>query len=100
MRTFYWLLILPFLLCFSGVFAQKSTVYTHDLQRFDTAMDLYTNKQYASAQLVFEKVQQNASNEDIKGDCAYYIANCAIRTNANNAEDLVALFVKKYPTSS
>ena len=65
MRTFYWLLILPFLLCFSGVFAQKSTVYTHDLQRFDTAMDLYTNKQYASAQLVFEKVQQNASNEDI-----------------------------------
>ena len=35
----------------------------------------------------------------MQSDCAYYIANCAVRLNQQNADKLVEDFVKKYPTS-
>ncbi len=81
------------------VSAQKSMIYTHELKDFDNAISLYNDKQYVSAQFVFEKVKKNATNETVQSDCAYYIANCAIRTDQANADELMERFVIDYPTS-
>ena len=84
---------------FSGaLFAQKTSVYTHDLNEFNRAVELYREKQYLSAQILFEKVKVH--QKEIASDCAYYIANCAIRLNQVGADDLVLKFVQDYPISA
>ena len=86
---------------FSGaLFAQKSAVYTHDLNDFNRAVELYNDKQYLSAQLLFEKVKTNQKTREVASDCAYYIANCALHLKQNGADELVVKFVQEYPTSS
>ncbi len=96
-------LVLCFLLTVAGmstVSAQQSAIYTHKLSDFDKAISLYKDKQYQSAQILFERVKQESSTEDVQADCAYYIANCAIYLNQNNADELMEKFVADYPTSS
>tara|TARA_R100001369_G_scaffold2745_5_gene8905 strand:- start:23908 stop:26892 length:2985 start_codon:yes stop_codon:yes gene_type:complete len=80
--------------------AQKSAVYTSDLQDYQKALTLYNNKQYKAAQSLFDDIKYNTEDVTIKSDCAYYIANCAVRLNQNNADDLIADFVEDYPTST
>lgn len=91
--------ILVFLLSIK-VSAQKSAIYTYDLKDFDRAVSLYNDKQYASAQIIFEKVKEKETKEEVKADCDYYIANCAIRTNQPNADELMERFVEDYPIST
>jgi TolA-binding protein len=81
-------------------FAQKSAVYTSDLQDYQKALTLYNNKQYKAAQSLFDDIKYNTHDVTIKSDCAYYIANCAVRLNQNNADDLITEFVEEYPTST
>lgn len=100
MRKFSWFFILHLLLISSSVLAQKSAIYTYDLKDFDKALTLYNDKQYASAQHIFENVKNAATTEEVQSDCAYYIANCAIRTNQTNADALMEKFVDDYPTST
>ena len=85
---------------FSTVSAQQSAIYTHQLSDFDKAIALYKDKQYQSAQILFERVKQDSKTEDVQADCTYYIANCAIHLNQNNADELMEKFVADYPTSS
>ena len=80
--------------------AQKSAVYTNDLQDYQKALTLYNNKQYTAAQSLFDDIKYNTSDATIKSDCSYYIANCAVRLNQNNADDLITEFVEDYPTST
>lgn len=82
------------------IWAQQSSIYTHDLKEFDKAVALYKDKQYQSAQILFDNVKNNVTNDEIKADCAYYIANCAIRLNQMGADDLIEQFVEDYPTST
>lgn len=82
------------------VSAQKSEIYTHDLRDYNRAIELYKDKQYLSAQIIFEEVKQQNHNQEIQADCAYYIANCAIRLNQQGADKLMEDFVRNYPTSS
>ncbi|WP_456314233.1 tetratricopeptide repeat protein [Pseudomonas shirazensis] len=100
MRKLSWFFLLQFVLFSTIVSAQKSAIYTYDLKDFDKAIALYNDKQYASAQHIFEYVKNNAATEEVKSDCAYYIANCAIRTNQANADALMEKFVSDYPTST
>ncbi len=93
------LLFLLFFISLSTISAQKSAIYTSDSKDFDKAIALYNDSQYASAQLLFEKVKSAAANEELKSDCSFYIANCAIRTNQANADVLMERFVVDYPTS-
>lgn len=100
MRKLSWFFLLQIILISTTVSAQKSAIYTYDLKDFDKALALYNDKQYASAQHIFEYVKNNAQTEEVKSDCAYYIANCAIRTNQPNADALMEKFVSDYPTST
>jgi tetratricopeptide (TPR) repeat protein len=95
--------MLFFLLVIAGiskVSGQQSAIYTHSLSDFDQAVSLYKDKQYQSAQILFEKAKQDHKEQDVQADCAYYIANCAIHLNQNNADELMEKFVADYPTSS
>ena len=82
------------------VAAQQSEIHTNDLKDYNRAIELYKEKQYLSAQIIFEKVKQQNFNQEIQADCAYYIANCAIRLNQQGADQMMEDFVTNYPTSS
>ncbi|MCT8338459.1 tetratricopeptide repeat protein [Flavobacteriaceae bacterium TK19130] len=91
------ILISLFISTFS--FAQRTAVDTHELVDYRKALELYTNNQYLAAQSLFSKVKQSTDQESIAGDCAYYIANCAVRLNQQDADQLMEEFVEEYPTS-
>ena len=88
-------------LFFTGtLIAQQSAVYTHDLKDFNRGVELYKEKQYQAAQILFDKVKATTHNLEVESDCAYYIANCAIRLNQMGADVLIEKFIKNYPTST
>lgn len=80
--------------------AQQSVAYTNDTYKFDKAVALYNEQQYAIAQILFDEIRVTNTNNEIQADCAYYIANCAIRLEQDGAESKIEEFVKNYPTSS
>lgn len=83
-----------------SVSAQQSAIHVSQTSEFDKALSLYNDKQYLAAQILFEKVKATNKNYEIESDCAYYIANCAIRLNQNNADQMMEDFVANYPTST
>ncbi len=99
MHKLSWLLFLLIFIRTIDISAQKSAIYTHDTKDFDKALSLYNDEQYASAQIIFEKVKSTTTNEELLSDCSYYVANCAIRTNQPGADSLMERFVADYPTS-
>ncbi|MFK7781943.1 tetratricopeptide repeat protein [Psychroserpens sp.] len=92
--------ILTFLWCSLYLQAQQSATYTSDLVDYQKAITLYNNKQYQAAQSLFETIKDDAKTDTLESDCAYYIANCAVRLNQQNADDLIQDFVDNYPTST
>ncbi|TXE08093.1 tetratricopeptide repeat protein [Seonamhaeicola algicola] len=80
--------------------AQQSAAYTSNMVDYQKALSLYNNNQYLAAQSLFESVKKTTKEGVLKSDCAYYIANCAVRLNQQNADDLVEDFVEEYPTST
>ena len=94
------ILLASFLVLNSYIQAQQSAIYTNDLVEYQKALTLYNNKQYLAAQSLFDKIEDTAEDEQLKSDCAYYMANCAVRLNQQNADDQIQKFVDTYPTST
>ncbi len=92
--------LLTFLWCSLYLQAQQSATYTSDLVDYQKALTLYNNQQYQAAQSLFETLKEIVDDDTIESDCAYYIANCAVRLNQKNADDLIQDFVDDYPTST
>ncbi len=82
------------------IIAQQSATYTSNLVDYQKALSLYNNQQYLAAQSLFRNVKKTAKAEILQSDCTYYIANCAVRLNQQNADQLVEDFVEDYPTST
>ena len=80
------ILLFVVLICFSfqGI-SQRSATYTNDLAEFNRALELYNNQQFLAAQNLFDDVKEQTEDEKIEGDCAYYIANAAVRLNQPGA---------------
>jgi len=93
-------LLVSFVLLNFYSYAQKSATYTNDLVDYQKALTLYNNKQYLAAQSLFDQIQDTADDEQLESDCAYYMANCAVRLNQQNADDQIQKFVDTYPTST
>ena len=96
-------LILFCLFFVAGIFevsGQQSIIYTNNLSDYNTASSLFKNKQYQSAQILFDKVKHENTAQDVQAECAYYIGICAIHLNQSNADELIEKFVADYPTSS
>ena len=100
MRNVLMLFFLFFIAGISEVSGQQSAIYTNNLSDFDTAFSLFKDKQYQSAQILFDKVKHDNLAQDVQAECAYYIGICAIHLNQSNADELMEKFVADYPTSS
>ncbi|MFK5959173.1 MAG: tetratricopeptide repeat protein [Lutibacter sp.] len=84
-----------------SILAQKTTVYINPLSEYYHAIELYQNKAYVAAQQKFNEIKTQFDNSsELKANCAYYAANCAIRLEQPNSDDLMQQFVDKYPTST
>ncbi len=91
------LVAIPFSL---QIIAQETAIYTSHLAEYQKALTLYDDKQYGAALLLFQDAKKATDEYNVESDCSYYIANCAIRLNQRNAEQLVEDFVADYPTST
>lgn len=100
MRKIVLLFLVFFGIGLSNSYGQQSEIHTHKLSEFDSALLLFKDKQYQSAQIVFDQVQQHNISIDVNSDCAYYIGICAIHLNQPNADELIDKFIKEFPTSS
>lgn len=89
-----------FLLYTSILSAQQTAIYTDDLVKYNKALSLYNSQQYLAAQTLFEEVKNETNDTTVQGDCAYYIANAAVRLNQQGADNLMQVFVNEYPTST
>lgn len=89
-----------FFLFITSLFAQQSAVHTNSLVKFNRALELYNNEQYLPAQNLFDDVKDETTDEKIKSDAVYYIANAAVRLGQPGADDLMQNFVERYPTST
>ncbi|MGR7812157.1 tetratricopeptide repeat protein [Lacinutrix undariae] len=93
-------ILVSFILLNFGIQAQQSATYTNSLVDYQKALTLYNNNQFQAAQSLFDNVKGQTSDVQIESDCAYYIANCAVRLNQKNADTLIEDFVEDYPTST
>ncbi len=94
------LIAIPIIFFFFGSSsAQQSAVFTNDLVSYNKAIELFKNNQFLAAQALFSQIKESANEETLEGDCAYYIANCAVRLNQQDADYLMEQFVTEYPTS-
>ena len=94
------LALLALLLCVTvSTFAQRTAIYTNTLVDYNKAIELYNNNQFLAAQSLFTTVKESTREVTVAGDCAYYIANCAVRLNQQDADQLMEEFVEEYPTS-
>jgi len=80
--------------------AQQSEAYTNHLVDYQKALTLYNNSQYQAAQSLFKELKKTADNDEIIAGCDYYVANCAVRLNQQNADKLIEDFVENHPTST
>lgn len=94
------LIAIPILFFYFGnSSAQQSAVYTNELVSYHKAIELFKNNQFLAAQALFSQIKESAEEETLEGDCAYYIAHCAVRLNQQDADYLMEQFVEQYPTS-
>ena len=93
------IILLLFLLIRFPLFSQQTLINTNDRVAFNKAIELYNGEQYIAAQFMFSNIEKHSDDETLKGDCAYYIANCAVRLDQQNADALLEDFVLKYSLS-
>lgn len=80
--------------------AQQSAIYLNQNPEYHKAIQLYKEKQFQAAQILFERVKNAIPSEEILSDCDYFIANCAIKTNQQDADVLMESFIENHPTST
>ena len=85
--------------CFQ-LLGQQSAVYTSSLGDYQKALQLYNSQQYLASQNLFTQIKKTTDDENVQSNCAFYIANAAIRLNQQNADVLMERFVEDYPTST
>ena len=100
MQNFFCKTSLVILIGTASIHAQKTAIYTHELKDFYRGVELYQEKQYQSALELFRMANASTDQYEIQSDCAYYIANCAIRLGQPNGDVLMENFITNYPTSA
>ena len=99
MYKFFKLLCVGFL-CITASYGQQSAIYTNDVSKYASALSLYNNEQFLASQVLFQNVKDEVKDVTIQGDCAYYIADVAMRLGQKGADNLMLKFVEEYPSST
>lgn len=93
-------LFLALLFISQSSMAQQSAIYLNQNPEYHKAVQLFKEKQFQAAQILFERVKNSVQSEEIISDCEYFIANCAIKTNQQDADALMESFIENHPTST
>ncbi len=81
--------------------AQKSEIYTDEMAPYNHAVQLYQNKDYYAAQILFKNLKNTFDDSsELKARCYYYEAFCSIKTGYDDGEALMKAFVDRFPTST
>jgi len=90
-----------FIFTFYYGFGQQSKIYTNELVVYNHANELYLNKDYSAAQILFKRIKNTFDNaSELKARSYYYEAFCAIKLGQKDGDDLMKSFFEKYPTST
>ena len=96
-KVIFWAVIF----CTATAISQESAIYTNYLNEYNKALELYHTKAYVAAQQKFNTIKSNFDNDsELKANCEFYAANCAIKLGQPNSDELMQEFVKKNPTST
>ncbi|MCK5823990.1 MAG: tetratricopeptide repeat protein [Ichthyobacteriaceae bacterium] len=87
--------------CVNAVVAQTSEVYLNSNKQYDDAVNLYHHKQYAVAQLEFEKIEKESkATEDVIESSEYYSSLCSIKLGEKGGDYKMKSFIDNNPTST
>jgi len=83
----------------SGIYAQRTENHKSPQYEFQTAMDLFNNAKYGSAQQYFKQVYECTDDmqQDLKTNSFFYMGVCAAKLDNNDAGFLLQSFIDRYP---
>ncbi|WP_170227933.1 tetratricopeptide repeat protein [Vicingus serpentipes] len=84
-----------------ALFAQKTTIYTHEISTYNSASELFDKEKYSAAQDKFADVLKTISDKksEVAVNAKYYHALCGLRLFNTDAENLFIEFINEYPES-
>ncbi len=82
--------------------AQRTENFKSPQYEFKTAMDLFSNEKYGSAQQYFKQVYENTTDkqQDLKTNSYFYIGVCAEKLDNQDAAFYLQGFIDRYPVHS
>lgn len=82
--------------------AQRPVTYDSPAYEYNTALELFQQKQYGSAQEYFKYVYENTTDRqyDMRSNSYFYRGVCATYLNNEDAAFLLKDFIRKYPIHS
>lgn len=85
----------------ANVFGQKTTIYTHELATYNSALELYDKEKFSAAQEKFAQVLKSVDEKksEVAVNAMYYHATCGLELFNINAENLLIEFIYAYPES-
>ncbi|MBQ4442241.1 MAG: tetratricopeptide repeat protein [Bacteroidales bacterium] len=86
----------------TGATAQRTENFKSPQYEFKTAMDLFSNEKYGSAQQYFKQVYENTTDmqQDLRTNSYFYMGVCAERLDNPDAAYLLQGFIDRYPVHS
>lgn len=82
--------------------AQRTENFKSPQYEYKTAMDLYSNGKFGSAQQYFKYVYENTTDmqQDLKTNSFFYMGVCAEKLDNQDAAYLLQAFIDRYPVHS
>lgn len=82
--------------------AQRTENFKSPQYEFKTAMDLFSNQKFGSAQQYFKYVYENTTDmqQDLKTNSYFYMGVCAEKLDNQDAAYLLQGFIDRYPVHS
>ncbi|MDQ3191520.1 MAG: tetratricopeptide repeat protein [Bacteroidota bacterium] len=102
LKIFIALILIAIMLIMAGAAsAQQTAVHTDPDKDYKLALELYNKEKFAAARSLFEKaVSSNKdAHSEIKINCDFYSAMCAVELFHNDAEDKLNTFIENHPES-
>ncbi len=89
MKIHKFLIALFILISYVG-FGQQSKIYTNEYLAYNHASELYQNKDYSAAQILFKKIKNTFDDDsELKARSNYYEAFCSIRLGQKDGDELM-----------
>ena len=82
--------------------AQRTENFKSPQYEFKTAMDLFSNEKFGSAQQYFKYVYENTTDmqQDLKTNSYFYMGVCSEKLDNQDAAYLLQGFIDRYPVHS